>query len=184
MEPEGLTNSERASVTALLEWTGGKLLEVTGGLTRPQWEFRPRVGCWSVGDIVEHLVLVERGILGRLAALVKKHPPSSARQAETAGKETLLLEAVPDRERRIEAPAAVVPELHRAPLEAIGEFLGLRNGTIAYVRETNDALRGYYANHITFGLLDGYQWLLLVAVHTERHLAQMVELKANRQFPK
>jgi hypothetical protein len=184
MESGGLTNSERASVTALLEWTGGKLLEVAGGLSRPQWEFRPRVGCWSVSDIVEHLILVERSIVGRLDALVKKYPPNFDRQAETAGKEKLLLEAIPDRERKIDAPAAVVPGQKRRPLEAIGDFLAMRNGTIEYVRETNHALRGYHFNHITFQLLDGYQWLLLVAVHTERHLAQMAELKADPQFPK
>lgn len=76
-----------------------------------------------------------------------------------------------DRGRRIEAPGAVVPRQRRARLEAIGEFLTVRNGTIAYVRDTQDALRGYYAKHPAFEWLDGYQWLLLVAVHTERHLA-------------
>jgi hypothetical protein len=33
-------------------------------------------------------------------------------------------------------------------------------------------------------LLDGYQWLLLLSAHTERHTAQIAEVKAHTGFPR
>ena len=35
-----------------------------------------------------------------------------------------------------------------------------------------------------FGTLDGYQWLLLLSTHSERHTAQIEEVKADPNFPK
>ena len=32
--------------------------------------------------------------------------------------------------------------------------------------------------------LDGYEWILLIAGHSERHTKQMLEVKANPNFPK
>jgi hypothetical protein len=34
------------------------------------------------------------------------------------------------------------------------------------------------------GPLDAYQWLLLISGHTERHLAQILEVKADPNFPR
>ena len=31
--------------------------------------------------------------------------------------------------------------------------------------------------------MDGYQWLLAAAAHTERHTKQILEVKANPNFP-
>jgi hypothetical protein len=31
--------------------------------------------------------------------------------------------------------------------------------------------------------MDAYQWLLLLAAHTERHTAQIEEIKADPKFP-
>ena len=32
--------------------------------------------------------------------------------------------------------------------------------------------------------LDGIQWVLFIAAHSERHTAQMLEVKADPNFPK
>jgi hypothetical protein len=31
--------------------------------------------------------------------------------------------------------------------------------------------------------MDGYQWILAAAAHTERHTKQILEVKANPEFP-
>jgi hypothetical protein len=38
-------------------------------------------------------------------------------------------------------------------------------------------LRGYAAPHLVMGQLDGVQWLLFAAAHTERHTRQIIELR-------
>jgi hypothetical protein len=32
--------------------------------------------------------------------------------------------------------------------------------------------------------LDGYEWMLLIAAHSERHTKQILEVKADSNFPK
>jgi hypothetical protein len=32
--------------------------------------------------------------------------------------------------------------------------------------------------------LDGYQWLLMISLHSERHAAQIAEVKAHAAYPK
>jgi hypothetical protein len=34
------------------------------------------------------------------------------------------------------------------------------------------------------GMLDGYEWLLFIGAHSERHTKQILEVKANPDFPK
>ena len=40
------------------------------------------------------------------------------------------------------------------------------------------------APHPEMGVMDGYQWLLLIAAHCERHTAQILEIKAMPGYPK
>jgi DinB family protein len=179
----GLADEERVSVIKILDWSARKLLEAVMGTTGPQWRFRPDGGGWSIGQIVEHVTTTEQWITGRISRLVEKHSPSYEKQAEVAGKETLILQTVPDRTERGEAPEIVRPSLEpRGLLEALEAFLAVRNRSIAFMRETQADLHGYYAKHGTLDLLDGYQWYLLIGVHTERHTKQIAELRARAGF--
>jgi len=38
-------------------------------------------------------------------------------------------------------------------------------------------------DHPALGPLDGYEWVLAVAAHTERHTKQILEVKADANFP-
>ena len=44
-------------------------------------------------------------------------------------------------------------------------------------------LRAHLADS-PMGKLDGYEWVLLIAAHSERHTKQMLEVKADPNFPK
>jgi hypothetical protein len=46
------------------------------------------------------------------------------------------------------------------------------------VKTTDDSLRQHAAAHPALKMLDGYQWLLLLSAHTERHTLQIEEAKA------
>jgi hypothetical protein len=58
-----------------------------------------------------------------------------------------------------------------------------RGATLEYVRQATDNLHHHFAPLGALGDLDGYQWLLLLASHTERHVAQMDEVKAHPGYP-
>jgi hypothetical protein len=65
--------------------------------------------------------------------------------------------------------------------EALQDFAEKRAKTIEYARTTQDDLRA----HVTPGpRVDGYQYLLMMAGHSERHVAQMNEVKTATGYPK
>ena len=51
---------------------------------------------------------------------------------------------------------------------------------------TQDDLRDHFRDHPVpaIGTLDAYQWILLISGHTRRHTAQILEVKADPNFPK
>ena len=67
--------------------------------------------------------------------------------------------------------------------ETVAAFKDRRTKTIAYASKTQDDLRGRVADS-PLGPLDAYQWLVFMAAHSERHLAQIKEVKADPKFPK
>jgi hypothetical protein len=54
---------------------------------------------------------------------------------------------------------------------------------VAILQSTPD-LRAHVVAHPALGPLDGYQWILTVAAHTERHTKQILEVKADTRFPR
>ena len=52
---------------------------------------------------------------------------------------------------------------------------------IDYLKITKDDLRNHYVN---FGSVDSYQIFLYMAAHTNRHIAQIEEIKNSINFPK
>jgi hypothetical protein len=69
-----------------------------------------------------------------------------------------------------------------APAHFIDGFLTRRAATLQFVRETEKALHHHFAPLGPLGDLDGYQWLLLLASHTERHVGQIEEVKAQMRY--
>ena len=66
----------------------------------------------------------------------------------------------------------------------IETFIAVRQKTVDYVRTTNDPLKNHVANHPTWGDMTAYQWLIFIAVHADRHAAQLEEVKNDSNFPK
>jgi len=101
------------------------------------------------------------------------------------GKDQLIIEKVPDRSHKVQAPEILRPTGRWAnEADLTKAFEGARSATISYVQTTNDDLRDHFFDHPVFGPLDGYQWILLLATHSARHTAQIEEVKADPNFPK
>jgi hypothetical protein len=69
------------------------------------------------------------------------------------------------------------------PEAFIAEFQLTRGGALAKARDEALDLRGVCAPHFALKELDGYQWLLMTASHTLRHLEQVKEILAHPAFP-
>ena len=67
--------------------------------------------------------------------------------------------------------------------EVIEQFRRARAASVEALRNAGDDLRSRFAPHPVAGNLDGYQWFLTIAAHTERHLAQIEEIKSHPDYP-
>jgi len=180
-----LTSQERSAAIKLFETTHDNFLKSIAGLSEKQWTFKPAPDRWSVAEVAEHITISESTLLGLVQQRLMTSPAAPEKRAQVAGKDELILQKVPDRSHKAQAPEFLKPT-GRWPTEAalVKAFETERGATIEYVRTTNDDLRDHFFDHPVFGPLDGYQWLLLIATHSARHTAQIEEVKADPNFPK
>ena len=82
-----------------------------------------------------------------------------------------------DRTSARPAPEHTRPEGRYAasPTQAAADFADARAGVLDFARTTAADLRALIVPHPALGELDGVQWLLFVAYHTDRHAAQLAE---------
>jgi len=86
---------------------------------------------------------------------------------------------------KFNAPEPLQPHhQYKTLAETLAAFQSARDSHIDYVRTTQDPLREHFFKHPVLGDLDAYQWILLISAHTERHVNQILEVKASPGFPK
>ena len=174
-----LSAEQKAEAARYLQETRDALVDSVVGLTAQQWEFKPSPDCWSISEIVEHVVLIEgrvHAIIGRMGEAPE--PPPDWDQAKV---DTLVLRSVPNRSTKIQAPAAVCPTQSWSRTEALERFFKSREQTIQLL--SAPALRGHVLSHPILGPWDGYQWLVAAGAHGIRHTGQILEVKGSPNFP-
>ena len=50
--------------------------------------------------------------------------------------------------------------------------------------ETKEDLRSHFEEHPALKTMDAYQWLIFNGAHCKRHTAQILEVKADPNYPK
>ena len=178
---ENLSQKDRDFALSQLHATRKQVLDSTANLTEAQWKFRAAEDKWSVADVVEHLALVERGLFGLIQKTMAA--PAAPKSAEQATDEAIL-KTMPDRSQKAQAPEGVRPaSRYPAGPPLVNEFRTARDTTISWVRETQGDLRAHWTKS-QYGATDCVQWLLYMSAHTERHLAQIAEIKGDAKFPR
>lgn len=182
-KPGPLTAAERAELVAALAASRATFLEAIDGLTDAQWRFSPGPGRWSISEVAEHVVLVDRGIAGIVANRLGTSPatePSPAADSLTARIRAFMA----DRSQKATAPEGFGPERTWADRAALLNAYGAIRDDLARFTDTTSApLRYHTVRHPSFGPMDGYQWLVMLAAHSDRHVQQIEEVKQAAGFP-
>ena len=180
-----LTKQERADAIKYLEDTRKKFLTSIKGLSEAQWKFKAAPDRWSVAEVAEHIALSEDMIFGLISKQVMNAPAAPEKKELVKGKDEIVRKNVVNRDTKVQAPEQLKPVNKWATqAELVKAFNASRNNTASYVKTTQEDLRAHIAPHPVFKELDAYQWLLLLAGHSERHTLQILEVKADPQFPK
>lgn len=129
--------------------------------------------------------MAEAAIFGLVQKQVMQSPAAPEKREQAKGKDELILQRMPDRSHKAQAPEFLKPTGRWATEgELTKAFEASRATTMDYIRNTNDDLRDHFFDHPVFGTMDGYQWLLLISAHSARHTEQIEEVKADPNFPK
>jgi hypothetical protein len=182
--PGALSQQERDILLDLLVSSHDALIGTIVQLTPAQWAYVPD-GQWSIAQCAEHLALAEDFLLETITGPILASPISSDKAAAARGRDGVVVNAMRDRTHRGQTFDCLVPRsTAETPAAFISIFLAKRRRTVQYVRGTNDPLHDHVAALGPLGDLDGYQWLLLLASHTERHVQQIEEVKMAAGYPR
>jgi uncharacterized damage-inducible protein DinB len=180
-----LTAQERDFALQQFQTTRDNFLKSIAGLSQKQWTFKPAPDRWSVAEVSEHIAVAESTLLGLVQKRIMQSPAAPEKRELVKGKDQMILERMPDRSHKAQAPEILRPTGRWASeAELTKAFEDSRKTTMDYIRTTNDDLRDHFFDHQVFGTLDGYQWLLLISAHSARHTGQIEEVKADPNFPK
>jgi hypothetical protein len=70
-----------------------------------------------------------------------------------------------------------------SPQETLDQFLKARERTMEFMKST-PGLREHVVDSPLGQPLDAYQWVLFISAHSERHTKQILEVKADPNFPR
>jgi hypothetical protein len=185
MTDQTLSPAERDHAAAELESSRKAFLEATSGLSEAQWNFKPAPERWSIAECAEHIGVTEAYILKLITEQALKGPAEPEKRAQVQGKDTSMMAMAVDRSAKFKAPEPIQPTRRWASSgEITKNVLENRARTIAFVNTTQEDLRDHFMDHPVFKTLDTYQWILLTSAHMRRHTAQILEVKADPNFPK
>ncbi len=178
---EPLDQGQRDFVLSSLHASRKAFLDSIAGLSEAQWKFKPGPDRWSIQEVAEHVILTEDAMFG-MEQKTMQSPAVEGRKADQAADQALLDRMV-DRSQKAKNPPNLTPTgRFETPKDAAQAFREKRDHTLAYARTTNGDLRSHVVKG-PFGEMDAYQVLLMMAGHANRHVAQIIEVKAAPNYP-
>lgn len=171
-----------AEIERYLDETRRELIRAAHDFPAAHWTDAPADGAWSAAHIIDHLRVVEHGIVRLFQKLVPAARAEGLARDDAVGSvlDRDLVEHLRDRTRRIEAPPRVVPVNTPGRDEGLASLVAERAALLAAVADADGfALDRLSWDHPILGTLNLYQWLVFVGAHEARHTAQLREV-ANR----
>jgi hypothetical protein len=176
-----MESQERQLVLDQLNASAARLEGLVNGLSQEEWHFHETPERWSIAQTMEHVMAVETRITRAIEKLISE--PREGDRHDTSALEPRI--AGLTRATKFTAPPQVQPAGRYAETtELMNAFHVMRAKTTEFASETNADLRDRFIPHMAFGMMDCYQWLVLLGKHSFRHAEQIEEIKAHPDFPK
>jgi len=178
-----LTNDDRGKAIGHLEKTRAEIMYAVKDLNDAQLNFKASPDSWSVANCLEHITSSETFILGMVEKGLEGEA-NPAMRSEVKVTDDQIVTMITDRSQKAQAPEPLRPtEAFGSAETTLKTFVERRQQTIDFVANTQRDLRIHFLD-FPFGKIDALQGLLFLSAHSERHLKQLLEVKANENFPK
>lgn len=150
-----------------------ELLRAADAIPPDQWKTRTADGRWSAGEVIGHLIAIERAIISSADRVLRKPP----KEAPFFKRLHVPMAVVKSRLIRLKTPIPLDPEIVHEKEEMLAEMRQVRERTLAFIEETMERdLSKYRMPHPFLGTLNTYEWFQLIASHQIRHTKQMREI--------
>lgn len=183
--PITLTEKDREFALKYMNDTKADYLEQLKGLSDAQLNFRAAEGRWTIAEIAEHITVVEEALFDWMT--VGRFKPSASKcDSPFRVADGMVLAAITNRSpgRRAQAPEQVRPNGRwKTVAELSASFEKRRNATIDFMKNNKTDLRNVFGPS-PLGTVDGFQQMIFIIGHSERHLDQLKEVKADKNYPK
>lgn len=151
-----------------------KLINFINTISDEQANIKPDQQTWSILEVLEHLYLMEKGIISKIGNAL-----------ETGKVQTEIISPKPiertiDRDFKIDAPETLKPKGNFKTLNQAKDHLVKSREAILFLTHNKDekTLQAYCFTHPVFGEMNLQQWIEFIGLHELRHLEQMKEIKA------
>lgn len=182
-QSQSLTQNEREMALKYLEETKQGVLQATAGLSPAQWNFKAAPDRWSIAEIAEHIAAAEDTLRAMVIEKVMAAPARPAGE-DVKAIDDFVKTALTDRSHKVQASEQLKPTGRFGPPEgSLKHFVETRQTTVDLLK-SHDDLRAHAMDSALGKKLDGYEWILFIAAHSERHTKQINEVKASPNFPK
>lgn len=210
--PPSLQGEERRFLMDYLKRSRQMMHDAVRDVTAEQWTFKPKPFRWSVAECAEHIILAENWLMSEFATKYGKNDepayifhwlkpkPKPGDQliiplADRQRYDLFLLNDVLDRSKvDTSVPRNPPPDVvfvpsgkYKTPVEMLKDFDQQRDETIRIIENLKVNWREHYVYSGWKALnfqFDGYQYLLRIPAHCERHLMQLWEVKRDANYPR
>ncbi|HEY5773206.1 MAG TPA: DinB family protein [Chitinophagaceae bacterium] len=179
-----LSKKERKFAAEQMKSTKAELQEAIKGLNPVQLTYKVSADKWSVQECVYHIAISEKTLWTMLETSMKAGPtPEKKKDLKVTDEQVIKM--TEDRTNKVKTFSPLEPQNtpYKSLDEALNDFKTTRVAHIKYIKATSEDLRNHFVQ-MPFGMLDCYQLCLLISSHTDRHVQQLNEVKANAGFPK
>ena len=174
-----MTAGERQRLVAHLEMTESWLQDEVTNLSDAQLKFKMTPTSWSIEEVVMHLAIAEPQYWDQFKQSLAKPPQPDFKPQAT---DVAMLWYGIDRTQRTTTGEARVPRDQFPNMKAsLASFKHLRGEMMKVAKDTQEDLRG---REFLTASQDLYQWFLMISTHSQRHIMQIREVKAHKDFPK
>jgi hypothetical protein len=181
--PVIFTEKDREFALKYLNDTKEDYVKQLTGISDAQLNFRSAEGRWTIAEIAEHITVVEQALFGMITNQVMKSAPVKCEDVPRFSDTGIIL-AVTNRSQKFTAPEQVRPNGRwKTRDELLASFEKTRSTTVDFMKNNKADLRGVFSQ-APMGTIDGFQWVIFMTGHSDRHLAQLKEVKADPNYPK
>lgn len=174
-----MTPGERQRLVAHFDMTEAWLEDEVKNLSDAQLKFKMTPTSWSVEEVVMHLAIAEPQYWDQFKQSLAKPPQPDFKPTAT---DLAMLWYGIDRTQRTTTGDARVPRDQFPDMKSsLASFKKLRAEMMKIAKDSQEDFRG---RQFLTSTQDLYQWFLMISSHSHRHIMQVREVKAHKDFPK